>query len=311
MGLGKSLLRSATLSVALSVAVASVPAIAQAALDGACSQASPAPGSLPAVAMDIHGAANVAAAPAQGDVASHHGGGFWSHALSFTKGFAEGLAVGIVAGAAITAIVASAPVWVSAAVIVGVTGLAAYGIYNTVHNWSSYTDDQKWEIGGNFVGGIVGGGVGGRAVAGVLAADEAGGAAGGVVPKGGEPAPVEPAPADPAPVAPKVGPGNWPAPGTPLDPALLSRGPIDVVSNGGETMQVTIPDDYVPRVADNGKGVVWQKPGATGNADMIRVGDPTAQYPDGYVRVYNDQGQPLNVAGKPGSKADSHFHIAP
>lgn len=39
---------------------------------------------------------------------------------------------------------------------------------------------------------------------------------------------------------------------------------------------VDIPQGWAPRVADNGKGVVFQRPGATGNADMIRVDDSGA-----------------------------------
>lgn len=69
------------------------------------------------------------------------------------------------------------------------------------------------------------------------------------------------------------------------------------------------------RVADNGKGDVWQKPGSVGNANSVRVMEPTERYPDGYVRFYNDQGQPIGLDGKPnvpgGSKADNreHTHI--
>lgn len=61
------------------------------------------------------------------------------------------------------------------------------------------------------------------------------------------------------------------------------------------------------RVADNGKGWVWQRPGATGNGDMMRVMDPTPQYPNGYVRFYNDGGQPLGLDGKPGSNSLTHI----
>lgn len=39
---------------------------------------------------------------------------------------------------------------------------------------------------------------------------------------------------------------------------------------------VDIPQGWAPRVADNGNGVVFQRPGATGNADMIRVDDSGA-----------------------------------
>ncbi|MCO5313599.1 MAG: hypothetical protein M9952_11775 [Microthrixaceae bacterium] len=70
---------------------------------------------------------------------------------------------------------------------------------------------------------------------------------------------------------------------------------------------VDIPKGWTPRVADNGKGVVFQRPGATGNADMIRVMDPTSQYPNGYIRIYNSHGQPVDLAGKPGPPSATHI----
>jgi hypothetical protein len=57
---------------------------------------------------------------------------------------------------------------------------------------------------------------------------------------------------------------------------------------------------------DNGKGVVYQRPGATGNADMIRIMEPTPKYPNGYVRVYNSIGQPVDIYGKPGPQSATH-----
>ena len=71
----------------------------------------------------------------------------------------------------------------------------------------------------------------------------------------------------------------------------------------------TIPQGWTPRIADNGKGVVFQRPGAQGNADMIRVMDPTSQYPDGYVRVYNSHGQPVDINGKPGPQSATHIPL--
>jgi hypothetical protein len=68
-----------------------------------------------------------------------------------------------------------------------------------------------------------------------------------------------------------------------------------------------IPKGWVGRNADNGRGLVYQRPGATGNADSIRIMEPTDKSPSGYVRVYNSHGQPVDVYGKPGPPADTHI----
>ncbi|MFW0793284.1 hypothetical protein AAFP30_05690 [Gordonia sp. CPCC 205515] len=68
-----------------------------------------------------------------------------------------------------------------------------------------------------------------------------------------------------------------------------------------------VPDDWIPRTADNGKGVVWQKPGSEGNSDTIRIMDPTSRYPDGYVRYYNSHGQPVTLENKPGPNSQTHI----
>lgn len=88
---------------------------------------------------------------------------------------------------------------------------------------------------------------------------------------------------------------------------LQSSGRTFVGTPGGRT--VAIPEGWVWRVADSGKGVVFQQPGAAGNANMIRIMDPTAQYPAGYMRFYNSYGQPLDVLGAPGSRAATHIPL--
>ncbi|MFD0417145.1 polymorphic toxin-type HINT domain-containing protein [Streptomyces sp. NPDC127108] len=86
---------------------------------------------------------------------------------------------------------------------------------------------------------------------------------------------------------------------TPCPPAIGPQRPAGV------------GDDWVARAADNGKGSVWQKPGSTGNSDMLRVMNPTGRYPNGYVRFTNKHGQPIGVDGKPGSKAETHIPMNP
>ncbi|WHU47233.1 hypothetical protein QNM97_25380 [Gordonia sp. L191] len=72
-----------------------------------------------------------------------------------------------------------------------------------------------------------------------------------------------------------------------------------------------VPSDWVPRRSDNGKGWVWQKPGATGNADSVRVMQPDARNPSGYVRIYNGHGQAIDLNGKPSGNPQTHIPIKP
>jgi hypothetical protein len=86
---------------------------------------------------------------------------------------------------------------------------------------------------------------------------------------------------------------------------LPTSGRTFVTTPGGHTYD--IPAGWPGRVADNGKGLVFQKPGSTGSNDMIRIMDPTANYPNGYARVHNEYGQPVDVNGKPRSRAETHI----
>jgi RHS repeat-associated protein len=70
-----------------------------------------------------------------------------------------------------------------------------------------------------------------------------------------------------------------------------------------------IPEGWITRAADNGKGFVSQSPDSVGNANMIRVMEPTKMFPNGYVRIYNGFGQPVNVLGKPGPQSATHIPL--
>jgi hypothetical protein len=72
---------------------------------------------------------------------------------------------------------------------------------------------------------------------------------------------------------------------------------------------IPIPEGWVGRAADNGQGIVYQRPGAVGNADTIRLMEPTPRYPQGYVRYYNNLGQPLDPFGKPGDRDATHIPL--
>jgi len=72
---------------------------------------------------------------------------------------------------------------------------------------------------------------------------------------------------------------------------------------------VPVPKNWVAKAAKKGKGIVYQRPGAVGNAYTIRIMEPTSQYPQGYVRYYNQYGQPLDISGKPGNRASTHIPL--
>ncbi|MGH7192021.1 MAG: hypothetical protein ACREJM_00635, partial [Candidatus Saccharimonadales bacterium] len=81
---------------------------------------------------------------------------------------------------------------------------------------------------------------------------------------------------------------------------------ISTTSNG---YSVPVPGSFTPSIANNGDWVNYQQPGATGNANMVRIADPTTRYPEGYMRYYNSYGQPLGPNGLPGSNDVTHFSL--
>jgi hypothetical protein len=81
------------------------------------------------------------------------------------------------------------------------------------------------------------------------------------------------------------------------NPSNLSTNPYNgrIVTNPeGSQVSIDIPSDYIMRMADNGNGVIYQAPGSTGNANMIRIMGPTDYAPNGYAVFYNQYGQPYN-----------------
>lgn len=110
-----------------------------------------------------------------------------------------------------------------------------------------------------------------------------------------------------------AGGGNAPAAGRP--PTVTGAGkqfaPTTKAKSPVAAPPPVVPSNYVSRVADNGKGTVWQPPGqpSTSNAYNFRMMEPTSRYPNGYVRYYNQYGQPVNMSNKP--RGITHLEIAP
>lgn len=89
--------------------------------------------------------------------------------------------------------------------------------------------------------------------------------------------------------------------------------PYKLDNTAGKFVDELLPgvkQGWSSRVADNGKGTVWQAPGSTGNVNMLRVMEPTERYPNGYVRFYNEHSQPIGLNGKPGPRPDT-FRVIP
>src|SRR5256885_16169741 len=120
-----------TLAVAVAVVTLAAPALSYARVDdGSC--ATTAAATSPAAASLLDPSA-----------ASQHHESFGSHLWSFTKGAAIGFATGVAVGAGVAVLAATAPVWVTGAVIVGLGALTVYGAVDVARNWNSYDGDGK------------------------------------------------------------------------------------------------------------------------------------------------------------------------
>ncbi len=105
------------------------------------------------------------------------------------------------------------------------------------------------------------------------------------------------------------------------EPSVEASGPSTSGEGGGDTSTgykfvstpdgklIRVPENWDARVADNGRGLVFQQPGASGNGNMIRIMDPTPAYPRGYAVYYNEYGQPLDVFGRPSGRAFTHIAL--
>ena len=82
-------------------------------------------------------------------------------------------------------------------------------------------------------------------------------------------------------------------------------------ANGSDELPAGVRPGWKERPADNGKGTVWQDPNSSGNANTLRIMDPNARYSNGYVRFYNEHGQPVGLNGKPGPRPDTHIPRSP
>ena len=86
-----------------------------------------------------------------------------------------------------------------------------------------------------------------------------------------------------------IGTGFLPTPGAPI-----LGSPRFICPPDGPAVE--IPPGSVGRVANSGKGSVWQPPGSVGNENVTRIMDPNWQNPEGYVRVHGPNGVPIDPA---------------
>ncbi len=72
-------------------------------------------------------------------------------------------------------------------------------------------------------------------------------------------------------------------------------------------MTFDVPKGWSAREADYGEGDRNQLPGATGNADIIRIMEPMSKYPKGHFRYYNEHGEPQTANDEPGPNSATRF----
>lgn len=76
--------------------------------------------------------------------------------------------------------------------------------------------------------------------------------------------------------------------------ALKTKSIFVQAANG---TNIPIPRGFQAGNTYNGTGIAFQKPGSSGNANLIRIMDPGTRYPSGYMVYYNSGGRPLDVMG--------------
>jgi hypothetical protein len=108
--------------------------------------------------------------------------------------------------------------------------------------------------------------------------------------------------------SPNTGTGTGGSPAGVSTPHNTTYSIIVSPSTGGG---VPIPSGWISYPATNGKGMVYQDPKSLGlrNQNTIRVMEGTSQYPNGYIRIYNQNGQPVNQFNRPGSPSETHLEF--
>jgi RHS repeat-associated protein len=68
-----------------------------------------------------------------------------------------------------------------------------------------------------------------------------------------------------------------------------------------------IPEGWTSEPSRTNKGIIFRPPGSEGDANTIRIMEPTTQNPNGYVVIYNSRDQPVDYNLKPGGRAVTHI----